>query len=121
MKRALIISYFILMGFYASVGPTGFDDKAHYVILPVGAIGCFVVLSDRYSKLNVHILWAMFCAVSLTYVYRLYAYERWSAESYRVQLILLADKVREKGRPNQPSEPTAMSVTPPAGQESRQP
>ena len=121
MKTAVVVVYFLALAWFAGLGPTGFDDKLHYGLLPFCVVGCFVVVSRRWPKLNVHILWAAFYAVSLTQMYRLYAYEKWSAEAYHHQLIREAQPSPLKTGPNQSSDPTLSSGTPPAGQEPRHP
>lgn len=87
MKTAAVITYFLSLAVASGVGPAGFDDKIHYVLWPFCIAGCAAVLSKRWEKLNVHIFWAAFWAVSLALIYREYAYQKWSAESYRSQLV----------------------------------
>lgn len=100
MKRALVIFYFAVLAFDVTSGPTGFEDKAHYFILPLCLIGCVVVVRGVHSKLTPHILWASFCAVSLTHVYRFYAEARWQATSARADYDRVIDKIQTKKEPN---------------------
>jgi len=105
MKKAIIITYFLCLAFFAASGPSGFEDKLHYALLPWCVVGCVIVASQRYPKLNAHILWASFCAVSLTRMYRAYEQERWSAEVYRSQRA----QAGIKKVPNQSPDPTPPS------------
>ena len=113
MKTVAIIGYFLMLAFFSAVGPVGFDDKLAFVLLPFCVIACAVVVSKRFPRLNAHILWAAFCAVSLTQMYRAYAYQKWSAGEL--------DRMLHERMPNHVPDPTPASVTPAAEPPARHP
>jgi hypothetical protein len=112
MKTAAVIAYFLVLTGAAGVGPAGFDDKIHYALVPLCIAGCVAVLSRRCQKWDAHIFWAVFCAVSLTLMYREYAYQKWSAESYRSQLFERTPPAGGKKVPIQPPQTTTGSSAP---------
>jgi hypothetical protein len=109
LLKVCATAFFMVLLDKASEAPAGhFEPEGSKFVAPLLVLICgVIVVSGKWKRAHVHLVWGCFCLTVFLSTYRLYRYHKTNDDMQREQLIRDANDARDRIRQTGPTQPPA--------------